>query len=207
MPASAVLDDEEKGDLELRFWRGSSAQKEPARHDWPAQRRAALFLAFVILLFSNSAISCPTYSIPPTPTRFINDYAGLLAPEAADALDKKLQTFESPSHGQLIVVIFPALPSGAKLEDYTLQCANSWGIGYKDRNNGVVLFVFVQDRMTRLEVGLGLAKVLTNPTCKKIIDNEVKPAFRGGRYSDGIDAAIKTIMNLIVGGTPAPSHT
>ena len=78
-----------------------------------------------------------------------------------------------------------------------MATANRWGVGQKGKNNGVVFFVFMNDKKMRLEVGLGLEKVLTNAKAQAILDDVVTPRFRKGDFAggieDGVDAVIATL--------------
>ena len=45
-----------------------------------------------------------------------------------------------------MVAIFRTMESESSVADYTQRIAQTWGVGQKGRNNGAVLFVFVDDR-------------------------------------------------------------
>ena len=90
--------------------------------------------------------------IPPTPAHYFNDYASLTAPKFADALNLRLGAFEHQTTDQFLVVIFPKMQSDAAINDYCRRVFNAWGVGQKGVNNGVVLFVFIQDHKLWLSV-------------------------------------------------------
>ena len=93
----------------------------------------------------------------------------------------------------------PAVPPDYVMEDFTQRAAESWGVGQKQTDNGVVLFVFPQDRKTRIEVGYGLEGVLPDVTGKRIIQNEIVPAFRAGDYDAGITRGVDAIQRALCG--------
>jgi uncharacterized protein len=68
-----------------------------------------------------------------------------------------------------------------------------------DRNNGAVLFVFVQDRRMYLQVGYGLEGVLPDATCKGIIDDVITPRFRAGNFTGGLSAGVQAILSAVRG--------
>jgi uncharacterized protein len=72
-------------------------------------------------------------------------------------------------------------------------------VGQKDKKNGVVLFVFTQDRNVYIQVGYGLEGALPDATCHQIIENEIKPYFRAGDYDSGLSAAVTAIMQATRG--------
>lgn len=131
---------------------------------------------------------------PPAPAAHFNDYASFVPADRARELDARLAQFERDTSNQLVVAIYPRLPGGASLEDYTVRTAQAWGVGRKGRDNGAVLFVFVADHDLRIEVGYGLEGSLTDATAHAIIDNELKPRLRAGRNADAFDAAVTAMI-------------
>src|SRR5271166_2052183 len=75
-----------------------------------------------------------------------------------------------------------------------LDAFRAWKPGQKSKNNGVILFIFVQDRKIRIETGLGLEHELPNSLCKTIISDQIGPRFKAGDYNGGLNAAIDSIV-------------
>jgi uncharacterized protein len=67
-------------------------------------------------------------------------------------------------------------------------------VGQKDKRNGAVLFAFMQEHQLRIQVGYGLEAVLPDGLCHLIIENELKPRFRGGDYAGGLSAAVNAMI-------------
>ncbi len=132
--------------------------------------------------------------IPPVPGAYFNDYAGAVPAGAAAELNQSLADFERATSNQVLVALFPKMQSDSSIEDYTVRVAQKWGVGQKDRKNGVVLFVFLQDRKMFIQVGYGLEGAMPDAVCKQIINNEIKPRFRNADYEGGLRAGISAIM-------------
>lgn len=130
---------------------------------------------------------------PPPPEHYFNDYAQFVPADAAARLDQELQSFDQEGSNQIVVAVFPELPSPS-LEDFTIRTAQSWRVGRKKLDNGVVLFVFVKEHKTRLEVGYGLEGALPDALCKRILDDEMAPRLRAGDVTGGFEAAIRAII-------------
>src|SRR6202012_836064 len=90
--------------------------------------------------------------------------------------------------------VFPKMQSDSSVEDYTLRVARSWDIGQKGNNNGVALFVFVQDHKIFIQTGYGQEGPLTDIQCKLIIDNEITPRFKQGDYTGGLVAVVTAMI-------------
>jgi uncharacterized protein len=132
-------------------------------------------------------------TLPPPPDHYFNDYAGVVPADAAARLEARLKAFDEETSNQIVVAIFPELPSPS-LEDFTIRTAQSWRVGRKKLDNGVVLFVFVKDRKIRIEVGYGLEGALPDATASQIISDLIVPRFRAGGYAGGIEAAVDAFI-------------
>lgn len=154
-------------------------------------------LAAVAILLATSAQAAEV--IPPKPARYFNDYAGVVSKQAADQFNEQLAQFERETSDQVVVAIFPKMQSDSDIADYTQRVAQAWGVGQKERRNGVVLFVFVQDRKMFIQVGYGLEGALPDITAFDITENRIKPHFRDGDYQSGIAAGIDSIFQAIRG--------
>jgi uncharacterized protein len=132
--------------------------------------------------------------IPPAPPRHFNDYAGVVSRATADRLNARLEQFERASSNQLLVAIYPKMESSSSVEDYTVRVAQSWRAGQAGRDNGAVLFAFMQERQLYLQVGYGLEAVLPDAVAKRIIEREIVPRFRTGDIDGGMSAAVEAMI-------------
>lgn len=137
--------------------------------------------------------------IPPPPKQYFNDYAGVVSHETAARLNTTLEQFEHDTSSQVVVAIFPKMQSDSSIEDYTVRIAQSWRVGQKGKDNGAVLFVFVQDRAMYLQVGYGLEGALPDALCKRIIEDIIKPHFRKGDFDTGLRTGVEAIIGAAKG--------
>ena len=141
--------------------------------------------------------------VPPSPPRRVNDYAGALPAGERDRLERRLAERERGTSNQVVVAIFRSL-EGESLEDFGIRLAQSWRIGQKGLDNGVIFLVFLDDRKMRIEVGYGLEPSLTDAIASSIIRNVVAPRFREGRIADGVSAGVDAIDQAIAGTYRTP---
>jgi len=149
---------------------------------------------FFALLGLATVVGLVAETLPPKPAHYFNDYAHLVSAQQANALDQRLEAFERETSNQLVVAIFPRMDSASSIEDYTFRIAQSWGVGQKGRNNGIVLFCFMAEHKVYIQVAYGLEGALPDATCHAIIENEIKPRFRSGNFAGGLDAATAAII-------------
>ncbi|MCC7400707.1 MAG: TPM domain-containing protein [Chitinophagaceae bacterium] len=164
------------------------------------------FLFFIpVFLLSVCALAQIDKVIPPRPVppRLVNDFTNTLTPEQRDALENKLVAYDDSTSNQIAVVIIPTT-GGYGVEDVALQLLRRWGVGNKDKNNGIVLLVAKDDHKIRIEVGYGLEGAIPDITAKSIIDNDLTPNFRDGNFYRGINIATDDIIKAAAGTYKAP---
>jgi len=132
--------------------------------------------------------------LPPKPTRYVTDRAGVLPADRAEQLNARLEKFEEETSNQLLVWIERSVPENFALEEFTVAAARKWAVGQAGKNNGVVLFVFPGDRKMRIEVGYGLEGVLPDALAHRIQEEEILPRFREGDYPGGVEAGCAAII-------------
>src|SRR6059058_6183979 len=157
---------------------------------------SASLLALGILFAINSHAA---EVIPPKPDRYFNDYAGVVSKEAAQRFNEQLAQFERETSDQVVVAVFPKMQSDSDIADYTQRVAQAWGVGQKERRNGLVLFVFTQDRKMFIQVGYGLEGALPDITAFDITEYHIKPLFRNRNYEAGLATGIDLICKAIRG--------
>jgi uncharacterized protein len=169
-----------------------------------AKQVALLVAAFFALLATKSQAA---EVIPPKPDRYFNDYADVVSKTAALHFNEELAQFERETSDQVVVAIFPKMQSDSDIADYTQRVAQAWGVGQKERRNGVVLFVFVQDRKMFIQVGYGLEGALPDITAFDITEYKMKPRFRNGDYEGGLATGIDSIFKAIRGEYKGSGNT
>ena len=115
------------------------------------------WLALLLLLFQVcfSSLTFAEAKVPPKPTSgsiYVQDYANLLSTETKSTINAVSKDLESKTKAQVVVVTVPSL-DGQPIEDYSLELLRTWGIGDKEKNNGVLLLVALKDSQSRIEVG------------------------------------------------------
>lgn len=169
-------------------------------------RSLPLFLVLLLALAASAA-----EVIPPAPAAHFNDYANLVAPAVARRLDEQLRQYEAQTSNQIVVAIYPTMQSDSTVEDYTVRIAQAWKIGQKNRDNGLVLFVFVQERQTYLQVGYGLEGAVPDVIAKRITEDVINVQFKAGRFDQGLTDGINALIAATKGEyqslpTPNPNH-
>ncbi len=150
-----------------------------------------LLLSLLLVLVTSCAQSIRK---APVPDRLVNDEAQILSLSQRTDLEKTLADFSNTNGTQIVVLTQNGIKED--LNKYCTNIAQTWGIGQADRDNGVLLFIDPQERQTYIATGTGTEVWLPDTLAKRIVDNQLIPAFKGGDYYKGIVDATEVIMAL-----------
>ena len=159
-------------------------------------------LPAALWLLASVATAAPSF---PALTGRVVDDASLIGRSTEHSLSEELAAHEKATGNQIVVVTLPDL-GGYSIEEYGYQLGRHWGIGQKGKNNGVLLIVAKKERKVRIEVGYGLEGTLTDAMASMIIHYDILPAFRRGKFEDGIVAGTHDIIQAL-GGKYQPPDT
>ncbi len=166
---------------------------------WRKPARLVVFLA--VLLSPGLAW---TLDVPALTGRVV-DLAHVLSGSEAEKLTADLQTHETTTGNQVVVLTLPSL-EGEPLEPFAHRVATTWKLGQKGTDNGALLLVALKERKVRIEVSYGLEGALTDAKSAQIIRNEIVPRFRSGDLPGGVIAGVAAILKTIEGTYQAPER-
>jgi len=149
-------------------------------------------LLLFLLPFAAHALEVPRLA------GYVNDYAQMISPSAKARLEQDLAAFERSDSTQIVILTVPSL-EGEVMEEFSIKVAESWKIGQKGKDNGIVMVVSKQDKKIRVEVGRGLEGKLTDLMAGRIIDLVVKPRFKRGDFDGGFLAGVASMIDATRG--------
>ena len=175
--------------------------KSPTIFPMRTTKRYNLLLVLLLVLIFGTGLQAQLPS-PSNPPRLVNDYTGTLNASQINTLEHKLVAYNDSTSTQILVLLVDDL-QGYSIEQYATEIGHSWGVGQKDKGNGVVILVKPKKGSEKGEVnistGYGMEQYVTDATGKNIIEKEMIPAFKEGDYYTGIDNAVNVIMGLCSG--------
>ena len=151
------------------------------------------------------AVSAGTYVLPlrggggatSVPlTTYVTDRASLLKRDEAAQLTRALEKFTNETSSQIAVAIYPRAPEGS-IEDFTIRIADRSRIGLSGLDNGAILFLFMDERAARLEVGYGLESRLTDVEAHRLLEADLAPALARGAYFEGLEPTLQSIFGVL----------
>ncbi|MFZ4740182.1 MAG: TPM domain-containing protein [Bacteroidales bacterium] len=163
---------------------------------------------FLIVLSFLLPIIATSQDIPekPNPPKLVNDYTNTLSSDEVNSLETKLVSYFDSTSTQIVIVMTDDL-LGYDRADYAFKLGEKWGVGQKDKNNGIVILIKPNgkqgERKAFIAVGRGLEPVITDALSKRITENEMIPNFRENKFYAGLDQATTILMQLASGEFPA----
>ncbi|HEV8269311.1 MAG TPA: TPM domain-containing protein [Thermoanaerobaculia bacterium] len=157
-------------------------------------KRAALCLFVAIAALAIAALARAEAPVLPKPASYVTDLAGVFDPARASALNERLAAFERDTSNQIVVYVDRKVPETTTLEELANKSFHAWGVGQKGKSNGAVLFVFVDDKKMRIEVGYGLEGAIPDAIAHRITNEVIKPSFKAGDYATGVEAGADALI-------------
>lgn len=134
----------------------------------------------------------------PEPRGWTNDYENIFIDDEEQKLDSVISVFEKETTTQIcIVTIDTVCTSEERFDNLALHIGKTWGVGQKEKDNGIVICISTGYRRIRISNGYGIEKILSDEKTKEIIDKYFIPKFKQGEYFqgtfDGLTALISTL--------------
>jgi len=157
----------------------------------------ALFVLAVALMLTLAASAFGEIAFPGLTGRVVDQAALLSAAQRAE-LESDLAAYETKTTDQIVVVTTKTL-QGYPIEDFALALGRKWGIGQKNKDNGILIIVAPTERKVRIEVGRKLEPLLPDGRAGTIIRQTILPAFRRGDFAGGIRAGVQEVRAVLEG--------
>ncbi len=156
-----------------------------------------LLLVFAIPLHAQQAYSIATIPNPKdNGYGWVSDPDHILTDEEVTALNSLITEIENTSTAQIAVVIVNSIGNEVP-KDFATRLFNKWGIGQKQKDNGLLILTVIDQRRTEFETGYGLEPILTDALSYRIASQELVPHFKNGDYGSGLLAGIKRIKSIL----------
>ena len=122
--------------------------------------------------------------------RYLCDPEGIISPAATDSIDRMLYRLEQQTGIETVVAVVPSIGE-ATCFDFCHELLNTWGVGKKGKDNGLVILLVTDQRCIQFYTGYGLEGVLPDAICKRIQTQAMIPYLKDERWSEGMVAGIR----------------
>lgn len=163
-----------------------------------------LLACLALSLAMSHAAAWAQIAVPPLQSR-VTDLTGSLDEATRASLENRLRELEQAKGSQLAVLLVPTTQPES-IEQFGLRVAETWKLGRKGVDDGVLLLVAKDDRALRIEVGYGLEGAIPDAVAKRVIEEIIVPRFREGDFSGGVEAGARALARLIEGEALPPAR-
>jgi uncharacterized protein len=134
----------------------------------------------------------------PKPTNWTNDYENLYSEAEQIILDSIITEFEKETSFEIgIVTIDTSKVAKENFNNLSLHIAKTWGIGKKNKDNGILIFISRGHKKIRIENGTGTEKIINEKETSEMIENYFIAEFRKDKFYDGTLNGLKAIIKLL----------
>jgi uncharacterized protein len=157
-----------------------------------------LLLPFYLLITLNAIGQSIKDTSIPKPVGNVNDFEKIYSPEETETLDSLIVDFKKRTTIQIaIITIDTNMVAGKDFDKWTLKVMNTWGVGQKEKKNGILIGISKGYRRIRIQNGPGIVKILSNQETKEIIDKDFIPSFKETKYFEGTLNGLKALMEKL----------
>lgn len=134
-------------------------------------------------------------------TRYVSDPSGILSAKAIETMDNLLYSLEQQTSIETVVAVVPSIGT-ADCFDFSHQLLNTWGVGKKEKDNGLVILLVTDQRCIQFYTGYGLEGILPDAICKRIQTKEMLPHLSNNDWNSGMVAGIRAVCGVLDGSMP-----
>ncbi len=153
-------------------------------------------ISTAILLLATGHTPVCTAAQFPEPVGYVNDFAGIISGEMESRLEEVLRNLKTRT-GKEVAVVTVENMGGLDENTFAVELFEEWGIGSKERDDGVLILIAKEERRLRIEVGYGLEHLITDGTAGQIRDRYMVPSLKNNDWDTGISAGALAIASII----------
>lgn len=153
----------------------------------------SLSKAFIIVgVLGLAACSTPPVeNTVPELTGRVVDNAEVFSKNEKRNLTNLLESVDRKHKAEFVVLTINSLPETESLEEFSNKTFNTWKIGRKDTDSGLLFLLVKNDRKIRIEVGRGNEGTIPDMYAKKIIEEKMAPKFKQQKFYEGFRDAVR----------------
>ena len=126
----------------------------------------------------------------------VNDFAGVITSQYEHSMDLLAREVLQKTGTSVVVVTLKSI-EGNDPADYANRLYETWGIGKKGEDKGVLILFALKERRVRIETGYGVEGILPDGLAGDILDKYVVPHLRKGNYDKGLSNAVVAVSSVI----------
>ncbi|MFM7599621.1 MAG: TPM domain-containing protein [Pseudanabaena sp.] len=167
--------------------------------------KLAGIICLIFLLWTFLLPTAPLQAIPisdiPNPRKlngtWVSDVANILSADTESQLNRRISQLAAKNSSEIAIVTVPDTIPSATPKTYATELFNTWGIGKRGIDNGVLFLISVNDRRIEIETGRGVAPYISDRQVKQIIETQITPEFKRQKYDRGLINGVEEIAGRL----------
>ncbi|MDE6402190.1 MAG: TPM domain-containing protein [Muribaculaceae bacterium] len=127
---------------------------------------------------------------------WVSDPDGLLSDEARRRADAVLDSLSNATTAEVTVAVVADL-DGQDIDSYATELFELWGIGKKDRDNGLLMVISRDDRRAAIRTGYGMEGIINDARAGRIIRQDIAPNMKAGDIDNALLQAVNAISMYV----------
>ena len=127
----------------------------------------------------------------------VSDFAGIIESSDIEKIDSYIQDIEEKTSVEIAIITVKSL-EGRPIDEVALELFNKFGVGKKDDNNGILLLISTGDSKFRIEIGIGLEKILSDRFNDNLANKVISPGLHNNKTGPSILKFVKKISSKII---------
>ncbi len=160
-----------------------------------------LLIAFLICCYTVAAESYTPDNLPNPHTYNKTDYVAnpdnILSSTAKAQINALCAEAERLSEVELVVVAIREMDWHYDAFEFAQETFNTWGIGKKGSNTGVLILLVQDSRDIRIHTGGGMEGILPDALCSEIVEQTMIPSLKKDKWNEGIIAGVQAIVKEV----------
>jgi len=133
----------------------------------------------------------------PKPVGYVNDFANVIDSQSKQEMSQLIGVINKKAGVEIAVVTVQTIAPYGSIEQYAIDLASQWGIGKKEKDNGLLILLAMKERKIRIDVGYGLEGIITDGLSGQIIDQSILPSLKTGQYGIGLLKGVQAVSGII----------
>lgn len=133
---------------------------------------------------------------------YIADPGNLVGGEARRKVNETLYSLRQQTGAEVIVAVVPSI-GDKSVEDFSEELFQQWGVGKKDKDNGVLILIAPEQKRARITTGYGVEGVLPDISAKKILDRTIIANMKEGNLDGAVTSSAEEVARVLSDPTAA----
>ena len=129
-------------------------------------------------------------------TRLVSNPDGILQPATEAQINTLLRDIRSKSTAEVVVMVLDSI-EGGDIDTWAVDLFEQWGIGKKDKDNGVLVLVVPGQRQYTIKTGYGTEGILPTVVLARMTRRGLEPLMKEGRVDEAVLSTAQSLHSLM----------